>query len=65
MENEAKSAGVNLYVKNLDGVCLGVSMLIVDEWDDDRLRAEFDPFGTITSCKVMKDEKSVSKVRFS
>jgi len=50
MENEAKSAGVNLYVKNLD-----------DEWDDDRLRTEFDSFGTITSCKVMKDESGVSR----
>nr|XP_018261030.1 polyadenylate-binding protein, cytoplasmic and nuclear [Kwoniella dejecticola CBS 10117]OBR83188.1 polyadenylate-binding protein, cytoplasmic and nuclear [Kwoniella dejecticola CBS 10117] len=50
MENEAKSAGVNLYVKNLD-----------DEWDDDRLRAEFDSFGTITSCKVMKDDNEVSR----
>lgn len=50
IENEAKSAGVNLYVKNLD-----------DEWDDDRLRSEFEAFGTITSCKVMKDEKGGSK----
>ncbi|KAK1927759.1 polyadenylate-binding protein [Papiliotrema laurentii] len=50
LENEAKSAGVNLYIKNLD-----------DEWDDDRLRAEFDAFGTITSCKVMKDEAGVSR----
>ncbi|ORY35791.1 hypothetical protein BCR39DRAFT_512165 [Naematelia encephala] len=50
LENEAKSAGVNLYIKNLD-----------DEWDDDRLRAEFDSFGTITSCKVMKDENGVSR----
>lgn len=49
-ENEAKSAGVNLYVKNLD-----------DEWDDDRLRAEFDSFGTITSCKVMRDEQGNSR----
>ncbi|EIW67212.1 hypothetical protein TREMEDRAFT_40410 [Tremella mesenterica DSM 1558] len=49
-EFDAKSAGVNLYVKNLD-----------DEWDDDRLRAEFDSFGTITSCKVMKDERGVSR----
>ncbi|WVQ84574.1 polyadenylate-binding protein, cytoplasmic and nuclear [Cryptococcus sp. DSM 104549] len=49
-ENEAKSAGVNLYVKNLD-----------DEWDDDRLRAEFDSFGTITSCKVMKDDNEASR----
>lgn len=49
-EQEAKSAGVNLYVKNLD-----------DEWDDERLRAEFDSFGTITSCRVMRDDKGASK----
>ncbi|ODN73441.1 polyadenylate-binding protein, cytoplasmic and nuclear [Cryptococcus amylolentus CBS 6039] len=50
LENEAKSAGVNLYVKNLD-----------DEWDDDRLRAEFESFGTITSSKVMKDDSGASR----
>lgn len=49
-EQESKTAGVNLYVKNLD-----------DEWDDDRLRAEFDAFGVITSSKVMKDDKDVSR----
>ncbi|MBN3276405.1 EPAB protein, partial [Polyodon spathula] len=36
--------GVNLYVKNLD-----------DGIDDERLRKEFAPYGTITSAKVMTD----------
>ncbi|XP_051282605.1 polyadenylate-binding protein 1-like isoform X3 [Dicentrarchus labrax] len=36
--------GVNLYVKNLD-----------DSIDDERLRKEFAPYGTITSAKVMTD----------
>lgn len=43
--------------------CLaGDVALTADEWDDDRLRTEFDAFGTITSCKVMKDESGVSRV---
>lgn len=50
MEKLSKYAGVNLYVKNLE-----------DDVDDDKLRAEFEPFGTITSCKVMHDEKGTSK----
>lgn len=37
--------GVNLYVKNLD-----------DSIDDERLRKEFAPFGTITSAKVMLED---------
>ncbi|XP_062247522.1 polyadenylate-binding protein 1-like isoform X2 [Platichthys flesus] len=36
--------GVNLYVKNLN-----------DTIDDERLRKEFAPYGTITSAKVMTD----------
>ncbi|XP_043968870.1 embryonic polyadenylate-binding protein-like isoform X4 [Gambusia affinis] len=36
--------GVNLYVKNLD-----------DSINDDRLRKEFSPYGTITSAKVMTE----------
>lgn len=45
MERLNRYQGVNLYVKNLD-----------DTIDDDRLRKEFAPFGTITSAKVMLDE---------
>uniref|UniRef100_A0A8C2DFU4 Polyadenylate-binding protein n=1 Tax=Cyprinus carpio TaxID=7962 RepID=A0A8C2DFU4_CYPCA len=36
--------GVNLYVKNLDDII-----------DDEKLRKEFAPYGTITSAKVMTD----------
>ncbi|KAI0322209.1 hypothetical protein OF83DRAFT_1167735 [Amylostereum chailletii] len=50
MEKMSKYQGVNLYIKNLE-----------DDVDDDKLRAEFEPFGTITSCKVMRDEKATSK----
>lgn len=42
--------GVNLYIKNLE-----------DGIDDERLRTEFSQFGTITSAKVMKDDKTNSK----
>ncbi|KAK4986803.1 Protein phosphatase PP2A regulatory subunit B, partial [Elasticomyces elasticus] len=44
MEKVSKYQGVNLYVKNL-----------ADEIDDDELRQVFEPFGTITSAKVMRD----------
>lgn len=50
MEKMSKYQGVNLYIKNLD-----------DEIDDDRLRGEFEPYGAITSAKVMRDEKGTSK----
>jgi len=44
-----KYQGVNLYVKNLE-----------DDIDDEKLRAKFAPFGNITSCRVMKDDKSTN-----
>ena len=49
-ERLAKFQGVNLYVKNLE-----------ESIDDTVLREEFAPFGTIVSCKVMRDEKDLSK----
>jgi polyadenylate-binding protein len=45
-----KFQGVNLYIKNLD-----------DDIDDDKLRAEFEPFGVITSAKVMRNDNGTSK----
>ncbi|KDQ17365.1 hypothetical protein BOTBODRAFT_186037 [Botryobasidium botryosum FD-172 SS1] len=50
LEKLSKYQGVNLYVKNLE-----------DDMDDEKLRAEFEAFGTITSCKIMRDEKGTSK----
>ncbi|CAA7271654.1 unnamed protein product [Cyclocybe aegerita] len=50
MEKMSKYQGVNLYIKNLE-----------DDVDDDKLRAEFEVFGTVTSCKVMRDDKGTSK----
>ncbi|KAM9260647.1 polyadenylate-binding protein 1-like isoform 1-T1 [Cariama cristata] len=43
-ERVSRYQGVNLYVKNLD-----------DGIDDERLRKEFSPYGTITSAKVMTE----------
>lgn len=49
-ERLTKYQGVNVYVKNLD-----------DTVDDEKLRQEFEKYGEITSCKIMRDEKGVSK----
>lgn len=40
----------NLYVKNLD-----------ESIDDEKLKSEFAPYGTIASAKVMRDEKGTSR----
>ncbi|KAJ6853212.1 polyadenylate-binding protein 8-like [Iris pallida] len=45
-----KYQGVNLYLKNLD-----------DSIGDDKLRELFSEFGTITSCKVMRDVNGISR----
>ncbi|KAL4559558.1 hypothetical protein LXL04_031700 [Taraxacum kok-saghyz] len=45
-----KFQGVNLYVKNLD-----------DTIDDDKLKELFAEYGTITSCKVMRDPSGISR----
>jgi len=49
-ERMSKYQGVNLYVKNLE-----------ETIDDAKLRQEFSQCGTITSAKVMHDDKGVSK----
>jgi len=49
-ERMNKYQGVNLYIKNVD-----------EGIDDDKLRAEFSACGTITSAKIMKDDKGMSK----
>ncbi|XP_074286275.1 polyadenylate-binding protein 2-like [Silene latifolia] len=45
-----KYQGTNLYIKNLD-----------DTIDDDKLKELFSEFGTVSSCKVMRDPSGVSK----
>ncbi|OVA15873.1 RNA recognition motif domain [Macleaya cordata] len=49
-ETVDKFQGVNLYVKNLD-----------DSIGDDKLKELFSEFGTITSCKVMRDPSGISR----
>jgi polyadenylate-binding protein len=46
----SKYQGVNLYVKNLE-----------ESIDDAKLRQEFSHIGTITSAKIMRDDKGQSK----
>ncbi|KAJ9159529.1 hypothetical protein P3X46_025035 [Hevea brasiliensis] len=45
-----KFQGANLYIKNLD-----------DSIGDDNLKELFSQFGTITSCKVMRDPNGISR----
>lgn len=49
-ERSNKFVGVNLYVKNLS-----------ETIDEEKLRHEFVAFGNVTSCKIMQDEKGVSR----
>lgn len=49
-ERIEKLQGVNLYLKNLD-----------DSIDDEKLRELFSVFGSITSCKVMRDPQGQSR----
>ncbi|KDO84108.1 hypothetical protein CISIN_1g006282mg [Citrus sinensis] len=49
-ETVDKFQGLNLYIKNLG-----------DSIDDEKLKELFSEFGTITSCKVMRDPSGISK----
>jgi len=49
-ERMSKYQGVNLYIKNLD-----------DSIDEEKLKQEFAAFGSITSAKIMCDEKNNSR----
>jgi polyadenylate-binding protein len=50
VERMNKYQGVNLYVKNLD-----------EAVDDETMRQEFSQYGTITSSRIMFDDKGVSR----
>lgn len=49
-ERAQKYQGRNLYIKNLD-----------DQIDEEKLAEAFSVYGSITSCRIMVDEKSNSK----
>ncbi|KAL0694286.1 hypothetical protein Bca4012_061466 [Brassica carinata] len=49
-EAEDKFQSSNLYVKNLD-----------DSVSDEKLKELFTPYGTVTSCKVMRDPSGISR----
>ena len=49
-ERMEKNEGLNLYVKHFS-----------DDVDDEKLRKEFSKFGTITSCKIMRSDKGLSR----
>lgn len=50
-ERDVKFTGCNLYVRNID-----------ESMDDAKLRAEFAPFGTITSASVQRDAAGRSRL---
>lgn len=50
LREERLSRFTNLYVKNL-----------ADEIDEEKLKAEFAPYGEISSCVIMRDEKGDSR----
>lgn len=50
LERLSKFHGVNLYVKNLD-----------EKVTEEALRKEFESIGTVTSLKIMMDDKAVSR----
>jgi polyadenylate-binding protein len=50
MESSFNFQGSNIYVKNID-----------DNVSDEGLRDHFSVCGTITSAKIMRDDKGISK----